>query len=193
LLPVLAPVKYGGVAAFIASGNAWFLLPLLFMPAARTMVTAASWWSTRQQRIPHAEAFLAGVLPVVGSVAFPLQMYAARSELSTFLIRDAASKLGRRVPIYGGPNSRTEIALIRASDRLIELLDVVSIVSRKLYGFARSSPPESETATIRLNIRTRFGRWLDELAQRRIAQHAQLTSQRHEDTHGADVRRLRAA
>jgi hypothetical protein len=133
------------------------------------------------------------MLPVVGSVAFPLQMYAARSELSTFLIRDAASKLGRRVPVYGGPNSRTEIALIRASDRLIELLDVAATISRKLHGFARSSPPAGEPATIRISIRTRFGDWFDELAQRRIAQHELLSSQRHDDARDAVVRRRRAA
>lgn len=132
LTPVVAPIKYGGLAAFLASGNLWFLIPMLVMPLARTVVTLASWWSTRGDKIPHTEALLAGLLPMVGSIAFPLQMFAARSELATFLIRDAAAKLGRRVPIYGGPNSRTEIAMIRSTDLLIELLEATSALARKL-------------------------------------------------------------
>ena len=132
LTPVVAPVKYGGLAAFLASGNLWFLIPMLVMPVARTVVTLTSWWSTRGDKIPHTEALITGLLPVVGSIAFPLQMFAARSDLSTFLIRDAASKLGRRVPIYGGPNSRTEIAMIRSTDLLIELLEMTSALARKL-------------------------------------------------------------
>ncbi len=171
--PVVVPAKYGGIAAFIASGNLWFLLPMLLMPVLRSLVTLASWWSTRRQRIPHGEALLAGMLPVVGSVAFPLQMFTTRSELSMFLIRDAASKLGRRLPIYGGPNSRTEIAMIRSTDGLIELLDILSTLTRKLPGSVGRLNQHGEALMLKSphSKRTRLGSWLDQLATQQIAEH----------------------
>ena len=140
--PLITPIKYGGLTAFIATGNYWFLLPMLMMPGLRSLITLASWWSTRSERIAHGEAFLVGLLPMIGSIAFPLQMYSQSNELSTFLIRDAASKLGRRVPIYGGPNSRTEISMIQATDLMIELLDILSSLTRQVWAFRSVSAME---------------------------------------------------
>jgi hypothetical protein len=87
-------------------------------------------------------------------------MFAARSELATFLIRDAASKLGRRVPIYGGPNSRTEIAMIRSTDLLIELLDVTSALARKLV-LGRARVSMAQVPTIAFSTRGRQGGVID--------------------------------
>jgi hypothetical protein len=177
LTPVVAPIKYGGLAAFLASGNLWFLIPMLVMPVARTVVTLASWWSTRGDKIPHTEALLAGLLPMVGSIAFPLQMFAARSELSTFLIRDAASKLGRRVPIYGGPNSRTEIAMIRSTDLLIELLDITSAIARKLSPVQPTLPAE-QAPSIPFPTRERETGTLDDVAIERLRLHSRGVGQK---------------
>lgn len=169
LTPIVASAKYGGLAAFIASGNIWFLLPMLVMPTARSLVTLASWWSSREEGIPHGEALLAGLLPVVGSVAFPLQMFAARSELSTFLIRDTASKLGRRVPIYGGPNSRTEIAMIRSTDTLVEILDVLSGLTQTIRRQEDRLPISRDHTTEVIPLRRGRIRWIDQLAIQQIA------------------------
>jgi hypothetical protein len=180
LTPLVAPIKYGGLAAFLASGNLWFLIPMLVMPVARTVVTLASWWSTRGDKIPHTEALLAGLLPIVGSIGFPLQMFAARRELATFLIRDAASKLGRRVPIYGGPNSRTEIAMIRSTDLLIELLDITSAIARKLSPGQPALPTE-QAPSIPFPTQECETGMLDDLAIERLYLHSR------------DARRKRAA
>ncbi len=166
LAPVIIPAKVGGVAAFLASGNLWFLLPMLWTPLMRTLVTLLSAWTTRHHRVPHGEALATGWLPVVGSVAFPLQMFSTRTLLSTFLIRDAASKLGRRFPVYGGADSRTELALIRASDYLIEVMEVIT---GWLPPRVRKREAEESSATIRAP-KTRFGRWLDRHASRRMQQ-----------------------
>jgi hypothetical protein len=191
--PIMAPAKYGGIAAFVASGNLWFLLPMLLMPIVRTMVTLASWWSTRGERIPHGEALLSGLLPVVGSIAFPLQMYAARSDLSIFLIRDAAAKLGRHIPIYGGPNSRTEIALIRSTDALVELLDVVSSITGRLHRWRQSSHRQDVAMTIQLPNRTRLALWVDRLAVQQIAEHELQPKPCRDSTTEAALGRLEAA
>ena len=191
--PIIAPAKYGGLAAFLASGNLWFLLPMILMPAVRTAVTLTSWWSTRDERIPHGEALLAGLLPIVGSAAFPLQMYSARSDLSVFLIRDAASKLGRCIPIYGGPNSRTEIAMIRSADMLLELLDIASTLTRKLFRSARPEDQQSGAKPIEFPVRTGLGRFVNQLALKQIADHDSRRTNRREHTDNDSTRDLEAA
>ena len=165
--PIIAPAKYGGLAAFFASGNLWFLLPLLFTPILRTIVTLANWWTTRHQHVPHGEAVMMGLLPNIGSLAFPLQMFSTRPRLSTFLIRDAASKLGQRIPIYGGHDSRTEIALIRSTDWLIEIMQIISGITQHLWPAKKQTPNINQPVTLRIK-RTRFGRWLDQQANLQI-------------------------
>jgi hypothetical protein len=170
LAPIILPAKIGGVAAFLANGNLWFLLPMLATPVMRTSVTLANWSTTRHEHIPHGEALVTGWLPIVGSVAFPLQMFASRPKLSTFLIRDTASKLGRRVPVYGGADSRTEIAFIRASDLLVEFMQSVSSLTQSLLRSAPTERSDNATRTHKIQPRTRFGRWIDRQAGKRIAE-----------------------
>jgi hypothetical protein len=168
LTPFIIPAKVGGLAAFVASGNVWFLLPLLVNPVIRTGITLANWWSTRDQHIPHGEALVTGWLPVIGSIAFPLQMFSARPELSTFLVRDTASRLGQRVPIYGGVDSRTEIALIRSTDLLVEFMQVLSDLMQRVWPWEQQT--RDPIATLKLRRSSRFRRWIDHLAAERIAQ-----------------------
>lgn len=181
LAPVILPAKVGGVAAFIASGNLWFLLPMFATPFLRTCVTLWSLWTTRHQQIAHGEALVTGLLPVVGSVAFPLQMFSARPSLSSFLIRDAASKLGRRVPVYGGADSRTELAMIRATDLLIEVMQSIAnrLPSKSKRGHdaadvdrpltvAAAGPTIAVAGLPGPASKTAFGRWLDRHAIEQI-------------------------
>ena len=51
-----------------------------------------------RRHIRYTEALLVGLLPAVGSLAYPVQMHAKHPEL---LLRDAASRAGRWMPIYG--------------------------------------------------------------------------------------------
>ncbi|WP_145385425.1 hypothetical protein [Stieleria neptunia] len=116
--PWVVPAKYGGVIAAVLTGNAWFLLPWLLLPLARAVVTLSSWLACGRS-VRHTEALLWGCLPTVGSLAFPVQIFIRRPALAHFLIRDFASRIGRRLPIYGGKDSRTEMMLIRWSDRIV--------------------------------------------------------------------------
>ena len=169
LAPIVVPAKLGGVAAFLATGNPWFLAPVLITPLLRTCVTLTSWWSTRDQHVPHGEALIAGVMPVVGSLAFPIQMFSARPKLSIFLVRDAASLLGRRVPVYGGGDSRTEIAFIRATDFVIEVMQIVSQMIGRVLGVRRHEATETASRNTIPIQRGRLRRWIEREVDRRIA------------------------
>ena len=175
--PLILPAKFGGVAAFMASGNLWFLLPLVFTPALRTIVTLVNWWSTRHDQIPHGEALVMGFLPTLGSLAFPLQMFSARPQLSTFLIRDGASKLGKRVPIYGGGDSRTEIALIRSTDWIIAMMEALSSISKRFWSSKPAKAPDQmnePSSNVKLR-RTRWGRWIDRQTAQYLTREAVLS------------------
>ena len=166
--PIVIPAKVGGVAAFIASGNLWFLLPILFTPMFRSALTLFNAWSFRKNGISHREALISGLLPVVGSIAFPLQMFSTRPELSIFLIRDLASRLACKIPIYGGHDSRTEIELIRCTDYLIS---VMVLVTRGIESRSRSINAASESTERFVSTpRTILGRWLEREAIKRMEQ-----------------------
>lgn len=187
---VFAPAKVGGVITFLLTGNPLFLLPLVLMPILRLTVVVASAWRNRHRDVPHGEAMLVSALPVIGLFAFPLQMFAKRPELSTFLIRDTASALGRRLPIYGGADSRTEMALIRAADALVLLMQLTSSAATRVTKptIVRGSVDQVESSNtsgpvfgptlgraFQMTPATRstatpFRRWLNEQATLRMSQ-----------------------
>jgi hypothetical protein len=135
LTPLLAPLKLGGIPAFFASGNPLCLLPLLVMPACRTAVTL--WRMALRQRpaTDYLEALLVGMLPVVGNLAYPVQMYAKYPELSTFLLRDSSARMGRWIPIYGGRDSRVEIWAVKSVNLVVEPLDLSLAGMARLRGW----------------------------------------------------------
>ena len=193
LAPIILPAKVGGVAAFLAGGNPWFLLPMLATPVMRTIVTLVNWWTTRHEQIAHGEALATGWLPTVGSIAFPLQMFASRPKLSTFLIRDTAAKLGQRVPIYGGVDSRTEIAFIRASDFLIEFMQGVSSLAKGLFRSTPRKRSDDGRQTRDAQPRTRLGRWIDYQAALRIMDARIQASKQQTDTDQSHTESAKAA
>ena len=179
--PMLGPAKLGGLAAYIAGGSVWFLLiPFALTPMLRSLITMASLWSMRNMRVPHAEALIVGLLPTVGTLAFPLQMFTSHRDLSIFLIRDAAARLGRHLPIYGGPDSRTEMATIRAADYLLEIMTMMTgmLANLRRFFFDRSVSRSAAEAPAVLSFqhhntiwsRTKAGRRIDELAVEQIKQ-----------------------
>jgi hypothetical protein len=135
---------------------------MLATPLLRTAVTLGNWWTSRHQHIPHGEALLTGWLPVVGSIAFPLQMFTTRPQLSTFLVRDAASKLGQQFPVYGGADSLTEIALIRATDLLVEFMQTVSALTQRIPLWQAAARPRRSAR--QLPAPSRWSRWIDQQA-----------------------------
>ncbi len=121
--PLLAPLKVGGITVALAGGGLWYaMLPLMLLPVFRTVVTLASLLANRCKGIPHGLALAIGIIPVCGSAAFIVQMWSANHSISALLLREFASRLGCQLPIYGGPDSRTEHLCIAVADRLIRVL-----------------------------------------------------------------------
>ena len=116
LTPLMTPLKIAGLASFYESNNLIYLAPLIAMPIARAILTTCNAWISRSDQIPHRLALILSWTPVLGTLAFPFQMYASSGSVSRFLIRDFASQVGQKLPIYGGKDSRMEIALIQSTD-----------------------------------------------------------------------------
>jgi hypothetical protein len=70
-------------------------------------------------------------------------MYAKFSELSVFLLRDFAGRLGCWLPVYGGENSRTEIAAIKSVNLVAELMDLWISATGSDHSIYRIDVPES--------------------------------------------------
>jgi hypothetical protein len=157
LLPLLTPLKYGGGVVSLMSGNLWFLFFLLLMPACRTAITIWRMLASRRPITDYLDALVVGALPVLGSLAYPVQIYSRYRELSAFLLRDGAARLGRWMPVYGGKDSRLEIAAIRSVDLVAECLEVgltLTAPLRRRFGHALESRT-AEAATIEFVA----GRW----------------------------------
>ena len=127
--PLILPMKVGGVATFVATGNLIYLLPFLFTPIGRTAITL--WRMVKHRGTQYGEALLVGMIPAVGNLAYPAQMYAAYPDLSTFLIRDSAARAARWMPIYGGKDTRVEIWFLKLMNLFIEATELgVTVASR---------------------------------------------------------------
>ncbi len=125
LLPVVMSLKIGGAAASVASGNPfYFLFMLMLLPMLRTGVTLWRMIASGHAAADYRDALVVGIVPVVGSLAYPVQMYAKFSDLSLFLLRDFAGRVGCWLPIYGGKDSRTELAAIKSVNVLAEALEL---------------------------------------------------------------------
>jgi hypothetical protein len=131
-LPLVMPLKVGGVAAALATANPLYLLPVFIMPALRTAITVWRMVHPSRRRIRYFEALAIGALPTVGSLAYPVQMRASHPELSALLLRDAASRLAQWMPIYGGKDSRLEIWAIKGVNLVLEAMDLLRAAARPL-------------------------------------------------------------
>ncbi len=128
LTPLALSLKVGGAAASLASGNPfYFLLTLMLLPILRTAVTLWRMVATQSPFADYRDALLVGILPVVGSLAYPVQMHAKFPVLSNFLLRDFAARCGRWLPIYGGKDSRTEMTAIKSVNVLAEGIELWSV------------------------------------------------------------------
>jgi hypothetical protein len=84
-------------------------------------------------------------------------MSARFSELSLFLMRDFASRLGCALPIYGGKDSRTELIAIKLVNVVAEGLDVwLSFTKSKRTDIAIETDAMHENES---RVPLRMGRW----------------------------------
>lgn len=90
----------------------------------RTLYTAGRTLQNlvRRRELPWT-ALCVGVLPVVGSLAFPLQIVRSSREeedlVAQFILYDGCSVVGRRLPIWGGADTLTEHAFNHIPDRVV--------------------------------------------------------------------------
>lgn len=161
LLPVVVPLKAVGAAAFVASGNPiYFLLMFFLLPILRTLTTI--WWmlNSGQPARNFRDALIVGTLPTVGTLAFPVQMGSSCPHLTAFLMRDFASQLGRFVPVYGGKDSRTEIAFIKAVNAVSEVLEMWLKLTKSNR---ESAQLNAEASSIMKTKNQSYSRW-DQMA-----------------------------
>jgi len=159
LMPFVMSLKVGGAAASVASGNPfYFLFMLMLVPMLRTAITLWRKVATARPMADYRDALLVGILPIVGSIAYPVQMHCKFPELSLFLLRDFASRLGRVIPIYGGKDSRTEMAAIGSINLIAEAIEVWSTATRSGAASAENTQMVNDTPASQPSIRL-FGRW----------------------------------
>ena len=78
--------------------------------------------SLRGRRRPWI-ALLVGAIPVAGNLAYPLQLvYSGSGQndlLARFMLYDGATAFGRKLPIWGGPDTLTEHYFNRLPERIL--------------------------------------------------------------------------
>jgi hypothetical protein len=115
-------------AALTAAGivSPW-VLPLLIALDGLIYRTAYTLYrmghaAVRRQPLPWV-ALLVGLVPLLGSLAFPAQMVRSANDrdefVARFLIYDSLTRLGQRLPIWGGEDTLTEHVLNRFAHRVV--------------------------------------------------------------------------
>jgi hypothetical protein len=160
--PLLIPLKVGGLAAFAATGSLLYLLPIIVSSILRTLITSVRMLGKSGKRTAYGEALLVGTLPVLGNLAFPIQMYSSHPRLSAFLIRDASARLSQLFPVYGGRDSRLEIAAIRLANIPVELLDIGTEVTRRIRRWFWKNDNAAASTTLPFPTASRWDRIADE-------------------------------
>jgi hypothetical protein len=82
------------------------------------------------QEIPWV-AFFVGFIPTFGFIAYPCQIiYSAvgkKGKLAQFIVYDFVSKLGRKIPIWGGEDTLTEHFFNNVADKLVHCVKSIDI------------------------------------------------------------------
>jgi hypothetical protein len=102
------------VGAAVATGSLYPLALIWVRSLAITVYTVVRWIKRPDRHFGTALAV--GLVPKAGILAYPIQLSTVHPELSGFLMRDLASGLGQRLPVYGGHHTRTEHWCIRCAD-----------------------------------------------------------------------------
>ncbi len=116
LLPslLLDPLFIGSV---LTTGSIYPLALVFIRSLAITAYTLTRWIKRPDLRFGTALAI--GLVPKLGILAYPSQLFTVHPELASFLVRDLASRMGEHLPIYGGRHTLTEHYCIRCADRLL--------------------------------------------------------------------------
>ncbi len=129
LKPVAKGITYVLVPVLIALGlisGYWLAISIALTGATcRTLYTAGrTVQAALQGREKPWSALVAGSLPMVGNLAYPLQIaYCGTDrdhELARFILYDTFARFGQKVPIWGGCDTLTEHVLNRCPNRVIQ-------------------------------------------------------------------------
>ncbi len=90
----------------------------------RTLITLQRMISIRRRHITYRVALFWGMIPALGTLAYPMQLYSSCQELSIFLMRNTTSRIGQKFPIYGGKDSILELWFIKTINLIIEFLEI---------------------------------------------------------------------
>lgn len=118
----------------------------------RTLITLQRMLSFQRRGITYIVALFFGMIPVVGTMAYPVQMYISSKHLSIYLMRNMLSSIGQKLPIYGGKDSLTELRAIKTVNFIVEFIEIIlwiwmhsiggllSILSRPFQQLFKSRP-----------------------------------------------------
>jgi hypothetical protein len=136
--PLLDPLLVG---AAVTTGSLYPLALIFIRSLAITAYTVTRWIKCPDLRF--GTAFAVGLVPKLGILAYPSQLFTVHPALASFLLRDFASRLGEWLPIYGGRHTLTEHGCVRGTDVLLSCA----------YGVARLLRGHFPTFTSRSNRR----------------------------------------
>ncbi|MCP4666427.1 MAG: hypothetical protein GY849_08665 [Deltaproteobacteria bacterium] len=148
-------LKVMGVTLWAATGNILYLLLFINTSLIRTAYTLKRMFKNRGRGISYGSALAFGMIPGLGTFAFPVQMYSIRKDFSIYLMRHLCSALGQRAPIYGGKSTVTEFAAVKCVDFIVEPLEIFRTWAEGLKRLFRPKPSETEGVTRPVGIRKR--------------------------------------
>ncbi|RME37151.1 MAG: hypothetical protein D6788_10095, partial [Planctomycetota bacterium] len=129
--PLVKAVQFGLIPALwvggILNGAIFAFLMVWIGSIVRTLYTLGRMAQEARRRHPLPWwALGVGTLPVLGNLAFPVQILRNGSDrrcvLARFLVYDTFTRLGRCVPVWGGPDTLTEHAFNRLAGVLLRLM-----------------------------------------------------------------------
>jgi hypothetical protein len=107
------------IGTAVATGSLYPLALMFIRSMAITAYTLRRWLKHPDLRLGTALAI--GLIPKVGVLAYPGQLFTVHPELAAFLVRDLMARLGERLPIYGGRHTLTEHFCLRCADLPLSL------------------------------------------------------------------------
>ncbi|MFO8101805.1 MAG: hypothetical protein R6U37_06550 [Dehalococcoidia bacterium] len=113
-LPVINNVVVISLAVVLS--QLMILLYYFLSPLLRTVYTLSRMLRNRRSGISYGTALFVGMIPKIGTFAYPAQMVTAYPALSRFLVRSQVSTLAATVPLIGGTDSRLDRFAIRTAD-----------------------------------------------------------------------------
>lgn len=126
--PLVKPIQYGLIAPAIAAGLLDVYVGSFLLVAGGALIrTLYTLGRIAQNAVKGRElpwiALLVGVMPVIGNLAFPLQIIFTsaheNAKVAQFIVYDTFSRLGEMLPIWGGRDTLTEHTTNRLPDVLM--------------------------------------------------------------------------